>query len=135
MFKENRTALQTGAGCASDEDCRSRAENDKDHIKSELLFARRPDLPAALTSVACPLILSTETARRSFETLTFFQKTTADISRLRACASWCPAMLARRGGLQTSSPKAFGISSDTRSVKRSTQCCPMPVCPAERSGQ
>ena len=28
-----------------------------------------------------------------------------------------------------------GISSDTRSAIRSTQCRPMPVCPAERSGQ
>src|SRR5207245_10771871 len=61
-------------GGAIDEKCRSQAENDKDHTKSELLFARQPDLLAALTSVAGPLILSTETARRSFETLTFFRK-------------------------------------------------------------
>src|SRR5213078_5005154 len=97
--------------------------------------ARQPDLAAALTSVPFPLILSTETARRSFETLAFFQKTTVDISRLRACASWCPAKLTRRGGLQTSSPKAFGVSSDTRSVKRSTQRRPTPLCARERSGQ
>jgi hypothetical protein len=61
-------------GYANDEDCRSPADNDKDHIKSELLFARQPDLAAAHTTVPSPLIFSTETARRSFETSIFSRK-------------------------------------------------------------
>jgi hypothetical protein len=65
-------------GYASDKDCRSRADNDKHQIKSELLFARQPDLAAVHTSLPFPLILSTETARRSFEPSIFFQKTTAN---------------------------------------------------------
>ena len=36
-------------GYATDKDCPSSADNDKDHIKSELLFARQPDLAAAHT--------------------------------------------------------------------------------------
>ena len=59
-------------GYASDKDCRSPADNDKDHIKSELLFARQPDLAAAHTPVPFPLILSTETASRSCRNLIFF---------------------------------------------------------------
>src|SRR5204862_2651004 len=110
-----------GAGCASDEDCRSRAENDKDHIKSELLFARQPDLPAALTSVACPLILSTETARRSFETLTFFQKTNVDISRLRACASESRAVMHVRDCRDFLARAAFRIR--TLITKRGVRFC------------
>jgi hypothetical protein len=61
-------------GYASDKDCRSPADNDKDHLKSELLFARQPDLAAVHTSLPFPLTLSTETARRSFESLIFFRK-------------------------------------------------------------
>jgi len=44
-------------------------------------------------------------------------------------------MLARRGGSQTSSPKAFGISSDESRVNRSAQRHPPPLCARERSGQ
>jgi hypothetical protein len=65
-------------GYASDKDCRSPADNDKDHIMSELLFARQPDLAAAHTPVPFPLILSTETASRSCRNLNFFQKTTSN---------------------------------------------------------
>jgi hypothetical protein len=62
-------------GYASDKDCRSPADNDKDHLKSELLFARQPDLAAVHTSLPFPLIFSTETARRSCRILDSFQKT------------------------------------------------------------
>jgi hypothetical protein len=61
-------------GYASDKDCRSPADNDKNQIKSELLFPREPDLAAAHTTVAFPLIFSTETARRSCRNLDFFLK-------------------------------------------------------------
>src|SRR5207244_7883564 len=78
MFKNNRTPLRTWPRCASNKDCRSRAENDKDHIKSELLFARQPDLAAALTNILFLSIFSTETARRSCRNFDFFQKMSAD---------------------------------------------------------
>jgi hypothetical protein len=61
-------------GYASDKDCRSRADNDKHQIKSELLFARQPDLAAVHTSLPFPLIFSTETARRSCRNLDFFSE-------------------------------------------------------------
>jgi hypothetical protein len=43
-------------GYASDKDCGSPADNDKDHIKSELLFARQPDLAAVHTSLPFPTL-------------------------------------------------------------------------------
>jgi hypothetical protein len=43
-------------GVRKRKDCRSPADNDKDHIKSELLFARQPDLAAAHTSLPFSLI-------------------------------------------------------------------------------
>ena len=58
----------------SDKDCRSPADNDKHQIKSELLFARQPDLAAVHTSLPFPLIISTETARRSSRNPNFFRK-------------------------------------------------------------
>jgi len=67
-------------GYARDKDCRSPADNDKAHIKSELLFAPQPGLVATLINVPFPLIFSTETARRSCRNLNFFQKTTANMS-------------------------------------------------------
>jgi hypothetical protein len=68
-------------GYASDKDCRSPADNDKDHIKSELLFARQPDLAAAHTTVPFPLNLFYGNSEAKFRNLNFFQKATADISR------------------------------------------------------
>jgi hypothetical protein len=139
MFKDNRTALYDRDG-ATDKNCRSRAENDKDQIKSELLFARQPDLVAALTSVPFPpLSPFYGNNEAKFRSLIFFQQTNADCSsttqsqisadlfagraqthrqRRRTWDQAAPPFkLARRGGLPRSSPKAFGVSSDTRNVK------------------
>jgi hypothetical protein len=80
MFKDNRTALYDRDG-ATDKNCRSRAENDKDQIKSELLFARQPDLVAALTSVPFPpLSPFYGNNEAKFRSLIFFQQTNADCS-------------------------------------------------------
>jgi hypothetical protein len=59
---------------ASDKDCRSRAENAKDHTKSQLLFARQPDLAATLTNVPSPLILLRKQRGEVAETSIFFRK-------------------------------------------------------------
>src|SRR5436189_4788247 len=65
---------------ASDKHCRSRAENAKNHTKSELLFARQPDLAAAHTSVAFPLNPFYGNSEAKLPKVFFFQKTTAGIN-------------------------------------------------------
>jgi hypothetical protein len=59
-------------GYASDKDCRPPADNDKDQIKSQLLFARQPDLAAAHTTAAPPLAFLRKQRGEVAEVLIFF---------------------------------------------------------------
>jgi hypothetical protein len=74
MFKDSNGPTEV-TGYARDKDCLPPADNDKDQIKSELLFARQPDLAAAHTPAASPLAFLRKQRGEVAEVLIFFEKT------------------------------------------------------------